>query len=237
MNNSFYLQEKIKSDKELALLLERTSKAISTSSLETGNYINAGIERASWYSSCFFDSYKDVCDELKFQDYRMILSIKELFKRKDVIYDIFILYIDYMENDIENKNKSGTVRAAVSNISNVLATARTAMLTRNAIAYSLAESLAQSGVITSSISAKIISKSQVLIAALQYYGVVHKAAQAANSLKLLDPAVYKILYYNRVEMLYLFIEPILSRIIRETKVKANLNHDEFIKILSEAANV
>ena len=54
--------------------------------------------------------------------------------------------------------------------------------------------------------------------ALQLIGADQKCALAARRLKTVDPKYYSILYAAQLEMLYYFIEPFLSDLIKKVQM-------------------
>lgn len=93
MSISSTLQSRTTSERDAALALEKTVKGVSRSSKGTLEDVKRGVERASWYSSCLFDKYANVCSELKKEDTRLIKSVFEIYKRKDIIADMMEMYI------------------------------------------------------------------------------------------------------------------------------------------------
>jgi len=53
----------------------------------------------------------------------------------------------------------------------------------------------------------------------------------------LDPEYYAVLYQMEVEMLYYFIEPVLSELIKNYHMHFNGNFDGFYKYVKESLNV
>ena len=60
----------------------------------------------------------------------------------------------------------------------------------------------------------------------QIFGTEQKCALAARSLKTLDPKYFAILYNAELEMLYYFLEPVLSEVIKNVKIKFYQDFDE-----------
>ena len=72
---------------------------------------------------------------------------------------------------------------------------------------------------------RLSAKLPQAVFALQFYGIQQKCALAARHLKVMDPEYYWVLYQEKLEMLYYFIDPMLSEIIKKVKSKifSNLN--------------
>lgn len=56
---------------------------------------------------------------------------------------------------------------------------------------------------------------------------------AARKLRTLEPRYYNILYNNRIEMLYIYVDPIITALIMKLKSKHNATLEEKIEILEE----
>jgi len=61
MNNSDYLKMNMESERKIALSLEEGLTSFRKNGHEVLNSIYSGAERVSWYTSCFFDNYQDIC--------------------------------------------------------------------------------------------------------------------------------------------------------------------------------
>lgn len=60
MTASDYLRIKFQSDHHLALTMENAIGGILQSAKGVASDIYSGIERVSWYSSCFIPRYNDI---------------------------------------------------------------------------------------------------------------------------------------------------------------------------------
>ncbi len=54
---------------------------------------------------------------------------------------------------------------------------------------------------------------------------------AARKLRTLEPRYYNILYNNRIEMLYIYVNPIITTLIMKLRGKHNSTLEEKIEIL------
>lgn len=70
MSISSTLQSRSTSERDAALALEKAVKGVNRSSHVILEDVKRGVERASWYSSCLFDKYANVCSELKKRRYQ-----------------------------------------------------------------------------------------------------------------------------------------------------------------------
>lgn len=227
MRPSEYLKLKLSSDYELAKSLDKGIKGTAIGARKTIDDIYHGAERASWYTSCFFDRYSDICEQLKAEDIRMLMAIKVLFQRKDVIFSMFEAYIKYILKKGRPTRAQNIVRTSTGIYTEYLV-GRT---TKEAISYGIAKTLSESLKITHNARVFLDSKGYWALTALQYYGKNQKAAMAARRLYFLDPAYYHILYRMNVEMLYIFIEPIMAKVIKKVNKTPSLSENEIIKIL------
>lgn len=105
--------DKIQAEKYYALRLENALQDVKNQAIEQAEYINNGFTRLSWYTSCFTDNYQDVCTQLRYEDTKFLVSLRQLVKRKDVIYDMVKIYVDHMLSSLSNgriKNDCGKNR-------------------------------------------------------------------------------------------------------------------------------
>lgn len=228
MNVSSYLKVKLDAERKIADALTKGVREVPGTSRKTLDDIYHGAERASWYSSCFFDKYQDVCKELGKEDVRMFIAIQQLYKRKDVILDIFTAYVKHVLKDDSGEPPE---RKFARDGANIVSTMVTANVTKMVLAYTLAKGLSESISLSLSVRTFANDKAVWLLNGLQYYGKIQKAAMAARRLRIIDPAFYFILYHMKIEMLYLFIEPVLSKIIKDIKSISNPTNEQIINIL------
>lgn len=124
-----------------------------------------------------------------------------------------------LEKDSHNQNKGGIVQGLTKGVAGYFANSVSAKETRIAMSYALAKILEKSSVVSNLIIQRISKVSFPIIMGLQFYGIGKKAAMAARHLKTLEPRYHSILYAAQLEMLYYFIEPVLSDIIEKVKNK------------------
>ncbi|MDF7661806.1 hypothetical protein PUG81_22790 [Erwiniaceae bacterium L1_54_6] len=232
MNASDYLKLKLSAEKELSLTLEKGIKGTAVGAYNTLDDVYHGIERASWYSSCFFDKYQDICKEVNREDLRMLKAIKVLYKRRDVIAFMMELYIKhlfskYEERPIEFANNS------LKKITGVAAGIVTNRAINKVFSYSIAESVANATNTTLAVKNRIGSMGMIWFSAAQMYGKNQKAAMAARRLRMLEPGYYQVLYRENIEMLYVYIEPIISRIINDIKKIPSPTHEDIVHVFRE----
>lgn len=66
---------------------------------------------------------------------------------------------------------------------------------------------------------------------LRFFGVQQKCALAARHLKAVDSDYYWILYQAKLEMLYYFVEPAISKMISRAKSQLFSNLDDLADFL------
>jgi hypothetical protein len=222
MNITASLQFKMKSERDAGLALDKALAGVANGSKSTLADVKAGVERASWYSSCLFDKYSDVCNELKTEDKRFFLGVKEIYKRKDVILFMLELYIRYelsLLNDDEYKNSLSPIQRLDRKVTQGLANYATVNLTRQALSRSIALSIYSSHGFQSQTITVINRTSLVVVTAFSLYGKIQKASSISRDLNLKNPEFYWLLHSNNLEMLYFLIEPAISNAIDSAKNK------------------
>lgn len=237
MQVSDYLRMKLQSDRQLSLYTEHGFTSFAQATRSTLSDIYAGVERVSWYSSCLIPRYGDVCSELMTEDKRLFLSLESVFRYRDVILFMLVLYFKMLEEDRQNENKEGKVQGLTKSVAGYFSHSISAKETRMAMSYALAKVIEGSGVASTLIIQRISKLSPHFIMGLQLYGIGQEAAMAARHLKIIEPRYYSILYNAQLEMLYYFIEPILFDIIQKVQSKTYKNLDELYEALASKYNV
>ena len=209
---------KFQSDRHLAIYGQKGVTGTWKQLKGIGSDIYSGMERISWYSSCLFPDYHDVCDELHAEEKRMYLSIMSVYRYRDVIAQMLYLYFERMINDSDNGNEDNRVRKTDSNVTGLVKNIPASKTARLAIALALAKSLSASGLLSDIVVERLARRVPAVVMALQLVGTDQKSALAARRLKTLDPEYYAILYTAQLEMLYYFIEPFLSDLIKKVQM-------------------
>jgi hypothetical protein len=231
MRASDYLRAKYQSDRQIALATQHGLKGAMLSAQGVASDIYSGLERASWYSSCFVPSYSNVCQELKAEEVRSLYSVQSIFRHHDVIQHMLYLYFKMLCDDVEKGNEGNAVQDFVRNISSLTSHITVAGGTRYAFASAMSEALAQSGFLSKVVVERLSIKMPTIVFAVQMFGIQQKAALAARALKALDPQYYWILYQAKLEMLYYFIEPLLAEIIKKVKSKTFTSLSELTEFI------
>lgn len=220
---------KLETDRSAAVALDRAVKGVMQSSGSTLEDVRSGVERASWYSSCLFDKYKDVCKELSTEDQRFIKCIYEVYKRKDIIADIIRMYIeDELKYVSDSQIKSLDVK-----LTKCLANYRSSRLTKMAIANTLSIIVVNSFGFKNEVMVQLNRYSFVIVTAASLYGKVQTAALAARKLRTISPQLYNTLYMNNMEMLYFLVsEKIDKALINSTGLRGEDRIVSIMKTLS-----
>jgi hypothetical protein len=99
--------ERIGSDKELALRLDRAVSGVKDGVSDYVNNLGDAATRLLYYTSCLTDNYQDECKRLASEDKRFLFGIVELIKHKDIVFRMVKIYIEtLLRNKSENDKKS-----------------------------------------------------------------------------------------------------------------------------------
>lgn len=237
MKASSYLKMKLQSDRQLAVYGQQGVTSTWKAMKGIGSDIYSGVERVSWYSSCLIPRYHDVCNKLVSEEQRMYKSILSVFRYHDVIGHMFYLYFEMIINDSKNDNQQGSVRYVDSKITQMATKVPVGRATRFALALTLSKALSASDLVSDAVIKRLSKRTPAIVMALQLFGSEQKCAIAARQLKTLDPSYYAIFYNAEVEMLYYFIDPILSDVIKQYQMRFYNNYDEFYAYLKSHYHV
>ena len=208
MSYNTLILNKIEAEKYLASILEKSLIGVKKEAFKQAQLINSGFTRMTWYSSCFFDNYLDVCSRLKKEDVRFGKAIFTLIKHNDIIREMLEIYINYMFENLSDQR--------IRNITRILAMSGTfvtsSALTRLSIAYSVSALAATSIGIKVSVEGALTSWTTRGVAIMGAYGYVQLASQAAERLRYKHSRYYNDLYSRDIEMLYFIIEQVINRI-------------------------
>lgn len=233
MTASDYLRLKYTSDRHLAMTTQNAIGGVMQSARGVASDIYSGIERVSWYSSCFIPKYNDICQELKAEEIRTAYSIASIFRYRDVIAYMLYLYFEMLSDDIKEGNEEGSARKFIRDVSWLVAQFRVTGLTRYVLAESAAAALAHSDFLSKIVVERVSAGVPRAVFGLQFFGMEQKAALAARHLKAIQPDYYWILYQARLEMLYYFVEPLLAGMIKKVRETAFENMDELTDFIRD----
>ncbi|MBH2758659.1 hypothetical protein [Serratia ureilytica] len=223
-----YLKLKMQADRAIALSIEKSLVQIKKDTSSTVQSVRSGAERASWYGSCLFDDYKDVCKQLRQEDTRMLLSIRQVYQRKDVVLDMVEIYFNIKLSRISGPGQHKIMQT----ITEKLANHASEKFSKLSVAYTLAKLITESHDFKES-HINIINKSSlVAVSVLSFYGKMQTAALSARKLQFSDPNYYSALYKENLELLYFMIEPEMKKIIYLTNSGSN-NEEEIIFLMNK----
>ncbi len=231
------LKMKFQSDRLLALYAQQGVTSTWKAMKGIGSDIYSGVERASWYASCLIPAYHDVCKQLYSEDKRMLCSIRSLYRYRDVIGHMLYLYFQKVIEDIDNGNEHDMARSVNSTIAGSIARMPAGKAIRLSLAVALSEMLSMSEVVSRSVVERLAARVPNVVWLFQVFGTDQKCALAARRLKYMDEKYYVILYNAELEMLYYFIEPVLSEVIKNVQMERYRNFDEMYKAIKSKYHV
>lgn len=205
----------VQADKILALKLDKALAGVKDSIASTLKQMGDGVSRASFYTSCFTENYQDVCAKLKHDDLRFISGLIQLYKDRDVIFEMVRLYIE-----VHFKNKTeGRVQNILRKLVDAGVYLSTTGTTNRLLIISVATAVCQSYNFHTIVHGRIsqarmlVLKGSVTASAISFsvYGLVHEAANCADNLKKFNAFYYQALYERNLEMMYFIIEPLITR--------------------------
>lgn len=229
MSISSIVKFKLETDKSAAKALDRAVNGVKQNSGSTLEDVRSGVERASWYSSCLFDKYKDVCTELSTEDQRFIKCIYEVYNRKNIIADMMRMYF---EEELKHVSDS-QIKSLDVKLTKILADYRSGRLTKMAIASTLSIIVVNSFGFKNEVMIQLNRYNFVIVTAASLYGKVQMAALAARKLRTISPQLYNTLYINNMEMLYFLVsEKINKALINATGLRGEDRIVSIMKSLS-----
>jgi hypothetical protein len=104
------LSQRLRADKRLAKYLEEGYKAASAQGYPTLKHLYSGLERLSWYASCSFEKYQNVCMQLHHEDLRALQNIQNQIARKEAILQIFQFFFEKLTRYLNLKPYLGFYR-------------------------------------------------------------------------------------------------------------------------------
>ncbi|WP_158782677.1 hypothetical protein [Pantoea sp. BAV 3049] len=202
------ISDKLQADKQLAILLDKGVQGSGRMALEQANKIASGFTRLTWYSSCFFENYQDVCSNLKHEDIRFIKALVKLTLHPDVVFNIVQIMVKDMLGG-QSEEKINKIHLILLQKGAGFASSR---YTSKAFTFSISTAICSGFGMRIAIDSFTTSVSKWGVLAVGVYSYVKVAADAASRLKSRKPMVYAALYQAELEMLYFIIEPIFSKI-------------------------
>lgn len=141
------------------------------------------------------------------------------------------LYFKMISDDVDEGNPEGSARQLIRKMSAIASHMNIAGGTRYAFASAASLALSQSGFMSKIIVERLSAKLPQAVFVLQFFGVQQKCALAARHLKAVNSDYYWILYQAKLEMLYYFVEPAISKMISRAKSQLFSNLDDLADFL------
>ncbi|WP_431628348.1 hypothetical protein [Enterobacter bugandensis] len=200
---------KIGTNKELAVRLDKAMAGVKDGFIEYVNNLGDGATRALYYTSCFTENYKHVCKQLGNEDKRFLLGLYELVKHRNIIFRMILIYVQTLLKSKNESEKDIILRKVVPPTTHY----SVMQASRFALVYSVVKYICYgskiNGVIQSAMMKKIGGLTSGGLIALSTYGTVQHAADSAHNLKYFLPLYYNALYSENLEMMYFLIEPVV----------------------------
>lgn len=223
-----YLKIKLEADRNIAENLDKAIKVVQQDTFDVAHGFSSGAERLSWYGSGFFEDYKDVCNQLTQEDYRMVGALREVYRRNDVVLDMVEIYF---RKKLSRINPEGHKKILDIIISKGVKYSSD-KVGKTALALVLARLVTASHRFSNS-HINIINKTSLrIVSVISFYGKMQIAALKARKLRFEDPQYYFELYNENIELLFFLIEPEMTKIIREMRSGSN-NEEEIIFLMNK----
>jgi hypothetical protein len=197
----------LQANKILSLKLDHAltglGKVVSNQIEMTG----AGATRALYYTSCFTDEYQDICQKQKTEDIRFSKGAYHLLQHKGVVYDILKIYFEevfkYKKSEQLEHIKQMLMVVNIHIAANSLTKAGFVLATATSVSIGMNLSFDMG-----SIAGRTAG---IAVTVAGMYGVVQKAADSAERLRIGYPAFFSALYAQELEMMYFLVEPLFER--------------------------
>jgi len=169
--------------------------------------IAAGAKRALFYTSCFTDEYQDVCQQQKTEDIRFRKAVFHLLQNGDVIYNMLRIYFE----EIFKHKTSDQLEQIKKNLMAVNIHIAASSLTKSGFAFAAATCVANGMNLRLSVGVLTQRATGAAVTLAALYGVVQKAADSANRLRVTHPSYYAALYAQNLETMYFLVESVFER--------------------------
>ncbi|MEX1840800.1 hypothetical protein KMW40_10265 [Enterobacter cloacae] len=203
--------EKIGSDKELALRLDRAVAGVKEGAIEYLNNLGDATTRLLYYTSCFTDNYRDVCKRLGYEDLRFLAGVAQLVKHRDVIFRMVRIYIETVLQNKSNSQRKSILERLIPFTTNY----SVKQVSKNGLIYAVTSYICYGNNMNAAVQSALVKKigwsTGGVISVLNLYAIVQHAADSANTLKKFQPLFYHALYVEKLEMMYFLIEPVIMK--------------------------
>ncbi|MBC0852900.1 hypothetical protein [Pantoea stewartii] len=191
----------------LASKLDRALTGVMDSVSKQINTIGAGAKRAIYYTSCFTQQYQDVCKKQRNEDVRFTKGLYHFLQHEEVIHKIFYFYFE----EILKQKTSAQIECIKEILMTVNIYIAANSLTKSGFAFAVATCVSIGLNLSLNMGAIAGRTASVVVAYAGMYGIVQKAAESADRLRMSYPAFFSTLYANELEMLYFLVEPLFIR--------------------------
>lgn len=222
-----YLQLKMQANKKLAVALTNSLNDIHADHISTIEKIKLGGQRLINYGSCLVpnDYYRSSCRDTWREDKRLVLSLGEIYRRKDIALDMVEIYFRKTLTRLGDE-KSNNLISHVQKLLGKAAEHASTKTSKLALSFTMANLVLSSADFKKKHIQLVNSFSTWFINATTLYAKAQVAASAANRLKFQDPSYYQALSKENIEMLYFLIKPKMPEIIYQ--VNSGDNNEEKI---------
>jgi hypothetical protein len=203
MYQSGMIIDRMANDKQMANQLDHAVSSVRDLMREDVNRIGDGVQRLTYYLSCFFDNYADVCAKQKIEDVRFLEGMYQLFRDRKIIYSMVKIYVDHLLKNKTPADLEYIKRRLLKADVNIIASS----LTVNSFSLGVTAAICLSFSLSSYFVEFVKKGSRMSIVGLGLYGYVQKAAECAERLRLRDPLFYQALFLQKLEMMFFLIEP------------------------------
>jgi hypothetical protein len=197
----------LQANKILALKLDHSVAGVRDAVSNQIETISAGAQRALYYTSCFTDDYQEVCQRQKIEDMRFRNSVLYLLRHGNVVYDMLKIYFEEIFKFKTNEQLENIKLMLMAVNVHISASS----LTGHGFSLATAAAVAAGTNLSLNMSALAGRASGLGVTVIGIYGIVQKAADSANNLRLTYPTYYAALYAHELEMMYFLIEPTLKQ--------------------------
>jgi len=197
----------LQANKILALKLDHAATGVKQAVSNQIETISAGATRILYYTSCFTDEYQDVCRRQKNEDIRFQKGVIHLIQNGGIVYDMLRIYFEevfkYKTSDQLEHIKKNLMAVNIHIAANSLTKAGFTLATATSVSMGMNLSLEMSAITGRA------AGTAVTIVGL--YGIIQKAADSADRLRITYPAFFAALYAQELEMMYFMVEPLFER--------------------------
>lgn len=182
----------LQTNKILAIKLERAVSGIEQQVSSQVKTIGAGVTRTLYYTSCFTDEYQDVCKRQKNEDVRFAKGIYHLLQRNDIVYEMLQIYFEEIFRHKTTEQLEHIKRILMAVNIHIAADS----LTKSGFVLATATCVSVDMKLSLDMGAIAGRSAGGAVTVAGVYGVVQKAADSAERLRICYPAFFSFLYYT-----------------------------------------